>query len=78
MTLSGYWRQAQHDRITGRSTTERARAGPGDCGDYDTVPNGHFAAAMMRQSLAEAERAAVSGDVVAMLAAYEDLKGYEL
>ena len=29
---------------------------------YDTVPNGHFAAAMMRQSLA----------------AYEDLKGYEL
>lgn len=45
---------------------------------YDTVPNGHFAAAMMRHSLSEAERAAASGDAVAMMAAYEDLKGYEL
>ena len=45
---------------------------------YDTVPNGHFAAAMMRQSLAEAERAAATGDVVAMIAAYEDLKGYKV
>lgn len=45
---------------------------------YDTVPNGHFAAAMMRQSLAEAERAAASGDVIAMMAAYEDLKGYDV
>lgn len=45
---------------------------------YDTVPNGHIAATMMRRSLAEAERAAASGDVVAMMRAYEDLKGYEV
>lgn len=43
---------------------------------YDAIPEGIFAATMMRQSLSEAERAAASGDVVAMLRAYEDLKGY--
>jgi hypothetical protein len=45
---------------------------------YDSIPAGAFAAAMIRQSLAAAEQAAASGDVVAMLRAYEDLKGYEL
>lgn len=44
---------------------------------YDAIPTGVFAATMMRQSLARAEQAAASGDVVAMLAAYEDLKGYD-
>jgi hypothetical protein len=44
---------------------------------YDAIPTGIFAATMMRQSLAAAERAAASGDVVAMIAAYEDLKGYK-
>lgn len=44
---------------------------------YDAIPTGIFAATMMRQSLARAEQAAVSGDVVAMLVAYEDLKGYD-
>ena len=44
---------------------------------YDAVPNGHFAATMMRNSLARAEQAATSGDVVATLAAHEDLKGYD-
>jgi hypothetical protein len=44
---------------------------------YDAIPTGVFAATMMRQSLARAEQAAASGDVVAMLAAYEDLKGYK-
>lgn len=39
-------------------------------------PPGAFAAAMMRQSLANAEKAAISGDVVAMIRAYEDLKGF--
>jgi len=43
---------------------------------YDSIPAGKFAAAMIRQSLAQAEQAAASGDVVAMLRAYEDLKGY--
>lgn len=44
---------------------------------YDAIPTGVFAAAMMRQSLALAEQAAASGDVVAMLSAYEDLKDYD-
>lgn len=44
---------------------------------YDAIPNGKFAAIMIRQSLERAERAAASGDVVAMLAAYQDLKGYK-
>jgi hypothetical protein len=44
---------------------------------YDAIPTGVFAATMMRQSLARAEQAAASGDVVAMLAAYEDLRGYK-
>lgn len=44
---------------------------------YDAVPNGHFAATMMRNSLARAEQAAASGDVAAMIASYEDLKGYD-
>jgi hypothetical protein len=44
---------------------------------YDALPNGRFAATMMRNSLARAEQAAASGDVVAMLASYEDLKGYD-
>jgi hypothetical protein len=44
---------------------------------YNAIPTGVFAATMMRQSLARAEQAAASGDVVAMLAAYEDLKGYK-
>jgi hypothetical protein len=44
---------------------------------YDAIPTGVFAATMMRQSLSRAEQAAASGDVVAMIAAYEDLKGYD-
>ena len=38
---------------------------------------GNLAAAMMEQSLAAADRAIMSGDVVAMIRCYEDLKGYE-
>jgi hypothetical protein len=38
---------------------------------------GNLAAAMMEQSLAAADRAIISGDVVAMIRCYEDLKGYE-
>jgi hypothetical protein len=37
---------------------------------------GVFAATMMENSLREADQAVMSGDVVAMLRAYEDLKGY--
>lgn len=45
---------------------------------YETVPVGALAAVMMRQSLSRAERASASGDVAEMIAALEDLKGYEL
>jgi hypothetical protein len=42
---------------------------------YDTIPTGAFGAAMLRQALTRAEHAASSGDVVAMLRSYEELKG---
>ena len=41
-------------------------------------PPGAFALAFMRISLDKAAKAMAEGDVVAMIAAYEDLKGYEL
>ncbi|MPS27593.1 MAG: hypothetical protein E2576_11170 [Alcaligenaceae bacterium] len=44
---------------------------------YDEIPTGAFAAAMMRRSIAGAELAIARGDVIAMLAAYRDLAGYE-
>ena len=37
---------------------------------------GNIAAAMMEQSLKVADQAVMSGDCVAMIQAYEDLKGY--
>lgn len=39
--------------------------------------SGALALAMMRLSLDTAAKAMIEGDVVAMLRAYEDLKGYE-
>jgi hypothetical protein len=45
---------------------------------YLTFPGGQLAAAMMEASLKLADQAMVSGDVVAMMRCYEDLKGYEL
>lgn len=39
-------------------------------------PSGAFLAAMLRQSLTNAERAAASGDVVRMIAACKDLQEY--
>lgn len=41
-------------------------------------PGGMFAATMMRASLDRASKAMIEGDVVAMIACYEDLKGYKL
>jgi hypothetical protein len=40
-------------------------------------PPGAFALAMMRQSMDAASKAMIEGDTVAMIRAYEDLKGYE-
>jgi hypothetical protein len=44
---------------------------------YQSIgPAGGFAIAMMNQSLDEAQRALATGDVVAMIRVYEDLKGF--
>lgn len=44
---------------------------------YEAIPTGALAAIMMRHSLACAERAAASGDVIAMLTACKDLERYD-
>ena len=41
-------------------------------------PPGEFGLMMMRQSLDNAAKALAEGDVIAIIRAYEDLKGYEL
>ena len=43
---------------------------------YDAIPTGIFAATLMRRALSEAERAAASGDVVAMIRSYKELEGF--
>ena len=43
---------------------------------YDQIPTGVFAATLMRQALTRAEQAASSGDVIAMLRSYEELRGF--
>lgn len=44
--------------------------------EYEAIDMGFVAAALMKQGIVNAENAIGSGDVVAMLVAYEDLKGY--
>ena len=43
---------------------------------YDQIPTGVFAATLMRQAITRAEQAASSGDVIAMLRSYEELRGF--
>lgn len=43
---------------------------------YLEIPTGIFAAIMMRNALNAAAKAMAEGDVVAMLRAYEELKGF--
>ena len=38
--------------------------------------SGEWAARLMEKSLQEADKAVMNGDVIAMIRAYEDLKGY--
>jgi hypothetical protein len=47
-------------------------------GVYRGLPGnvGWFGASMMEQALQRADQAVASGDVVAMLVAYEELKGF--
>ena len=44
-------------------------------GFYKTIPAGAFGAAMLEQALRRADEAAISGDPVAILRSYEELKG---
>lgn len=44
---------------------------------YKAVPMGFIAATLMQQTIKEAHAAMVAGDVVGMLRAYNDLKGYD-
>lgn len=44
---------------------------------YEAIPTGAFAAMLMRAALTRAEQAASSGDVIAMLQSYEELKGFK-
>ena len=45
---------------------------------YAAMPEGVFAATMMRRDLDRAARALAEGDVVAMIAVYKSLQGWSL
>ncbi|WP_182342702.1 hypothetical protein [Comamonas koreensis] len=44
---------------------------------YESVQMGFIAGGLMRESIRAAHEAMIAGDVVAMLQAYGDLKGYK-
>jgi len=44
-------------------------------GIYKSIPTGGFGALMLEQVLKRADEAAISGDPVAILRSYEELKG---
>lgn len=46
--------------------------------EYDAIPTGCFAAAIMRADLDRAAKAMIEGDTVEMLRVYESLKGWKL
>ena len=46
-------------------------------GVYKAIPQGAFGAMMIEQVLRRADQAAMSGDPVAILRSYEELKGCE-
>lgn len=45
---------------------------------YNDIPAGALAAAIMKNAIREAEESISSGDVMRMLRAYEELKGFTL
>lgn len=45
--------------------------------EYDKIPAGAFGAAMIRQDIANGEKAIASGDVVEMVSALKALEGCE-
>lgn len=44
---------------------------------YESVPNGQFAATMMRMDIHAAHKAMIEGDLPGMITAFNDLKGYK-
>jgi len=46
--------------------------------EYEAIPAGAFAAAMMKASIKRAENTIDTGDTIAMMKSLEDLKTYEL
>ena len=44
---------------------------------YEAIPTGAFAAGIIRAELKRATHAALSGDVVKMIRAHENLRGFE-
>jgi hypothetical protein len=44
---------------------------------YESIPVGAFGAAVIKQSIKDAEKAMATGDTVTMIACYKDLKGIE-
>jgi hypothetical protein len=44
---------------------------------YDTVPMGHIAATMMRESIKQAEDAISSGDTIKMISTFKNLQQWE-
>lgn len=44
---------------------------------YDAIPTGVFEATLMRQALDRAACALAEGDVIEIIRAYEELKGFE-
>ena len=44
---------------------------------YKSVPNGQIAATLMQSDIDAAHRAMIEGDIVGMIAAYQDLKGWK-
>lgn len=44
---------------------------------YESIPNGQFAAAMMRADVKTAQKAIMDGDLPTMITIYQDLKTYK-
>jgi len=44
---------------------------------YESIPEGVFGAMMIRQAIARADAAQASGDVVAIVASFQELKEWE-
>lgn len=46
--------------------------------EYDKIPEGIFAATMMRDAIKRAEKAIASGDAIECIESYKELQGFTL